>query len=174
MGNAGIYTVTNLQNDTTYTLSIAAGNGPDLATGPYSEPEAVTPKADPDKPTGAVLINNGAASSDQLGVILNISSSDTPLPGLAYPSSGDLAGFSTRQFNVVSAGIEMRISNETTFAGAVWQTLAQTADWQLAISGPLVKRVYMQFRDAAGNESMVVYDDILWNPRLVFLPMVLH
>lgn len=169
--NTGAYTLNSLENNTTYYLSLAVGNAQDSATGPYSEPEAVTPKADPDKPTGAVFINNGAASTLKLGVLLNISSSDTPLPGLAYPSNGGLAALSTQPINVVSAGIEMRISNDPTFAGAVWQPLAPIASWQLASGGSQVKRVYLQFRDAAGNESMVVYDDIIYN-FTIFLPIV--
>jgi hypothetical protein len=169
--NTGIYTVTNLTNDILYFLSLAPVNGQDQATGPYSEPEGVTPKADPDMPSGAVVVNDGAPSTSSLNVLLNITSTDTPLEGLAESANAHRVGLLALMYNEVSAGIEMRISNDPSFAGAQWQPLAQFVNWHLAPGPNLNKQVYAQFRDAALNESLIVWDDILFTPA-IYLPIL--
>ncbi len=169
--NTGIFTVTNVVNDKTYFLRLAPGNSQDQAQGPYSEEEGVTPKADPDMPSGAMVINKGAATTTSLQVLLDITSTDTPLPGLAEAANAHRVGMLAQRFNLVSAGIEMRISNDQTFPGAQWQPLAQFVPWWLDPGSGKVKRVYVQFRDAAMNESLIVLDDIVFEPT-IYLPLV--
>ena len=149
-----------LPNDTPIYLSLAPNNTIDGADGPYSEEKASTPKADPDAPVGTIDINNGALLTLKRAVTLTISATDTYVDGMASPTSGSLADVYARTVNLSSGGVQMRIANEPTFEGATWQDLAATVPWQLSASGPGMKRVYIQFRDAALNESMIVYDDI--------------
>ena len=170
-GNSGIYTFTQVTNDLPYFLWLAPGNSTDAADGPYTEPEQVTPKADPDQPTGAVSINDGAPATRSLNVLLNITSTDTPLTGLSTPASASWLSSLQEQINEISAGIEMRISNSPDFSGAVWQPLTQYVPWQLQAGPNLSKVVYIQFRDAAQNESLVFWDDITYTPRM-FLPVL--
>ena len=120
-------------------------------------PFPVTPKADPDAPSGAVLINNGAIQTSSKNVILNLSSSDTPLDGLAEPASARGGGPLALRYNEISAEIEMRISNDPSFTGAVWEPLDPEKPWTLANGPAGVYIVYAQFRDGAGNESFVVH-----------------
>ena len=171
LANTGEYDLRSLSNDVLYTLSLAAGNSTDGADGAFSEPEVLTPKADPSAPVGTLAINAGDASTKKLAVTLTISATDTPLDGMAYPSSGSLAGQALRDLNVVSGGVQMRVSNDPSFAGASWQALTDTLNWQLAAGEPMVKRVYIQFRDAALNESLVVSAEIQYYPQL-YLPVV--
>ena len=73
--------------------------------------------------------------------------------------------------NEVSANIQMRISNEVTFSGVAWEPLALQKQWLLA-SGPMGSyRVYIQFRDGAGNESFVTSDSIEYVPVL-YAPLI--
>jgi hypothetical protein len=168
--NNGIYTVTNIKNDMPYYLSLAGGNGQYQATGPYSEPEEVIPKADPDAPVGSLLINHGDWYTFDLVATLSLSASDDPLPGIASPSGGSLSGAAARLFNMVSGITEMRISSDPSFTGAAWKPFEESVVWQLPGAGAPVKVVYVQFRDAAGNESIVVYDEIFYIAG-IYLPL---
>ena len=168
-GVTGVYTETNVTNDTTYYVTLAGLN--EDAIGDYSRTFEVTPKADPDPPSGAMLINNDAPTTRTRAVVLNISSDDAPLPGLAESANAHLGGPLAAKYNTVSGGVEMRISNYPSFPGAAWEPLASTKAWKLAEPPGHVARVYIQFRDAAGNESFIVYDEIYYQPSL-FLPTV--
>ena len=56
-----------------------------------------------------------------------------------------------------SGNVEMRFAN--TAAGidsAPWEPLAPTKAWQLACADGAICTVYGQFRDGAGNESLVI------------------
>jgi hypothetical protein len=118
-----------------------------------------------------MLINNDAPTTRTRAVVLNISSDDAPLPGLAESANAHLGGPLAAKYNTVSGGVEMRISNYPSFPGAAWEPLASTKAWKLAEPPGHVARVYIQFRDAAGNESFIVYDEIYYQPSL-FLPTV--
>jgi len=170
MGNSGIYTVTNVTNDLPYFVRLSGQNG--TALGEYSDPLPVTPRADPDSPSGAVLINNGAIQTTSKNVILNLSSSDTPLPGLADPPSGGGGGPLALRYNEISANIEMRIANEPSFTGAIWEPLKQEKPWILSNGPAGVYIVYVQFRDGVGNESFIVNDTILYTPPTIYLPII--
>jgi hypothetical protein len=170
MGTGGTYTLTGLTNEQTYYLTLAGVNG--TAQGDYSYPTAVTPKADPDAPSGAILINEGNASAWSKNVVLDITSTDTPLPGAAESANAHQGGPLALLYDTVSAGVEMKISNDPSFAGAIWEPLVQQKPWILGSSPSAVYRVYAQFRDAAQNESLVVYDDIV--VYLNYLPIILR
>lgn len=169
MGNTGIFTYTNVLNDQTYFVTLAGNNGG--AVGDFSEPEAVTPKADPDAPSGAMLINNGASMTHSKSVVLNISSTDTPLNGAAESANAHMGGPLAMKYNLVSGNIQMRIANEPSFAGAAWEAVMPEKPWNLAPGSQGVYTVYAQFKDGAGNESFVIVDTIEYVPAL-YLPMI--
>jgi hypothetical protein len=160
LGRTGTFSVTGLINNQPYYATLAAENGPDGAGGAYSDPQLVTPKEDPDPPSGAVLINNGAAGAASRNVVLNITSTDEPLPGVAQSANAHGGNRWWYSLNGVSGNVEMMVSNDPSFAGAVWEPLASVKPWTLGVTGTPVHRVYVKFRDGAGNESYVVYDDI--------------
>lgn len=56
--------------------------------------------------------------------------------------------------------LQVRLANESGFVGAAWQPFAPTVTWFL-LPGDGSKRVFAQFRDPAGNESLVVFQDIV-------------
>ncbi len=168
MGNTGHFTVTNVVNGDMVYVTLAGQNG--TAEGDYSETQGVTPKADPDAPSGTMMINNGAQRTYTKNVMLNISSSDTPLEGAAQSANAHLGGPLALKYNVVSGNIEMRISNDPSFAGAVWEPLMPEKPWTLASGALGVHTVFIQFRDGALNESFVVNDSI--EVSGVYLPMV--
>jgi hypothetical protein len=159
IGDTGTYILSNLVNDQAYYLTLAGVDG--AAQCDYSRPIAVTPKADPLPPSGSILINNGAPATRSKDVVINISATDEPLLGMASPAgttwSGPLAG----TFNSASGVTEMRISNDASLADAAWEPLVAEKPWTLGDSQSDVYQVFAQFRDAAGNESFVVFDDIL-------------
>jgi len=55
--------------------------------------------------------------------------------------------------------IEMMIANEPGFSGADWENYSASKSWTLA-SGEGIRTVYIKFRDAVGNESATVSDNI--------------
>ena len=55
--------------------------------------------------------------------------------------------------------LQMQVSNDASFSGAVWQACTPSLAWTLpAALGP--HTVYVRFRDAAGNISATVTDTI--------------
>ncbi|MGD8465366.1 MAG: hypothetical protein PVI09_15985, partial [Anaerolineae bacterium] len=60
-------------------------------------------------------------------------------------------------------------------AGAAWQTFAQGVPWTLgALPGQLAK-VYVLFKDDAGNEAVgPAIGHILYDPPTTYLPIVLR
>ena len=172
IGTAGVFTLSRLTNDRTYYLRFAPIGLDGRAIGELTAPIPVTPKADPDAPNGTILINGGAPSTASKDVILNITASDIPLDGPSSAASGAVATRWTRALNEVSGGIEMRLSNDGSFVRIPWEPLTFHKPWTLGDSDSEVYRVYAQFRDAAGNLSLVVYDDIrMWQ---VYLPLVMR
>jgi hypothetical protein len=70
---------------------------------------------------------------------------------------------------------EMMISNEAHFSGATWQPYAPQVLWQIAAVAPgETARVYVRFRDAAGNESLGVETaSIVFNGQAaLFVPLI--
>ncbi|MCB0098202.1 MAG: hypothetical protein KDE46_20865, partial [Caldilineaceae bacterium] len=95
-------------------------------------------------------------------VTLYLSATDTPLEGMAEGANAHMTDQLSFQ-NQVSGGVEMRISNDPTMAGAEWEPFAQTKAWTLECNDGEMCIVYAQFRDAAENESLIVADSILLN-----------
>lgn len=89
-------------------------------------------------PTGSILINNGAAATNNRTVTLNLSAADS--------GSG------------MGPGAQMSLSNN----GSTWnapEPYVTQKSWLLtALNG--TKRVYVKFKDAAGNWSTVYSDTI--------------
>ena len=172
-GRMGTLTVT-LANDTTYTVTLQGAT--EEGTGGPTAPEQVTPKADPDAPSGAVLINYGVPSTTQRAVTLYVSATDVPLDGIAAQPSGAVASVWTAG-NEVSGGVEMRFRNGGDVVWTAWRSFAEEVPWTLPAGCRLgaMCRVEAQFRDAVQNESMIVFDEILLEPAgTIYLPLVLR
>jgi hypothetical protein len=99
----------------------------------------VTP--DTVKPTGTVLINNGATHTTTRLVTLNLSATDAE------------AGSGVTEMRFKNGGADT--------AWSAWEPYAETKSWRLT-SGEGKKKVAVQYRDAAGNRSTPVYDYILF------------
>ncbi|MCB9157049.1 MAG: VWA domain-containing protein [Caldilineaceae bacterium] len=152
--------IPNLDNDVMYYVRVLCTDGD--AEGKTSDVLTVTPKADPDAPAGDMLIENGLPLVATKEVTLYLSATDTPLEGMAEGANAHMTDQLSFQ-NQVSGGVEMRISNDPTMAGAEWEPFAQTKAWTLACNDGEMCIVYAQFRDAAENESLIVADSILLN-----------
>lgn len=98
-------------------------------------------KIDTTAPTGTVLINGGADSTDNTTV------------NLAFDVQDELSGVSEMRFAESLAAL----------AGEPYKTFASSDTLVLSDSDG-VKTVYAQFKDAAGNESAVVSDTIILAP----------
>lgn len=88
---------------------------------------------DTQPPTGSININAGSVYTTSTAVTLSITS---------------------------NGASQMMVSNSFTFSGASWETPASSRSWILA-SGEGTETVYAQFKDAAGNASTVVTDDVV-------------
>jgi hypothetical protein len=177
MGQKGEFEVGGLQNGETYYVILQGVNGD--AVGDYSDPIPVMPKADPDAPSGAMLIDNGKPVSTDKEVTLHLSSSDRPLEGAAQGANAHQTDMLSILHNLVSGNVEMRISNHSSMIGAAWEPLAATKPWTISCADGQTCTVYAQFRDAAHNESNIIYDTIEYDapdnvvgtPYVIFLPI---
>lgn len=175
LGQKGDFLLTGLVNDTTYYVRLQGVN--DQALGDLSDPVVVTPKADPDMPTGALLIENGQAVAPSRQVVLNISATDQVLDGAAQGAAAHQTDMLSQIVNQVSGGVQMRISNSDDMSGAVWEPVTPTKSWALDCAPGATCTVYAQFKDAAQNESLIVYDAIQLDADAdagfgLFLPVV--
>jgi len=174
MGQKGNFPVTGLMNDTTYYIRLQGVNGD--AVGDLSDPVAVTPKADPDMPTGAILIENGKEVVFSKQVVLNISATDRVLNGAAQGAAAHQTDMLSQLINQVSGSVEMRISNSEDMSGAVWEKVTPTKSWTLACNPGEACIVYAQFKDAAQNVSLIVNDavelDATAGTAQIFLPLI--
>jgi hypothetical protein len=91
------------------------------------------------KPSGTVLINNGATHTNSTAVTLKLSATDPA------PASG-------------VASMRFRNGNTTTWSS--WFDYSTSKSWTLS-AGAGTKTVYAQFRDVAGNISAEVQDAIV-------------
>ncbi len=170
LGNTGNFTVT-LPNDMPITVTLVPVV--DSAIGDFGEPVTVVPRADPDPPSGYFMINNDAEMTYDKGVILNISATDTPLDGLATSSNPNSGSLIAAAYNEISADIKIRVSNDPSFSNAEWQPLVGELPWELNPGSTGVYSVYMQFRDGAGNNSLVIWDQIIYQGG-IYLPLIVH
>jgi hypothetical protein len=175
-GQGGEHVLDGLQNDKTYYIvlqGVSKDESNNTVYGDLSDPIAATPKADPDMPSGTMLIQNGAARTYTSQVQLNISATDRPLEGAAQGSAAHMTDMLSQQINVVSGNVQMRIGNTDSLQGVPWQPLQSTVPWTLPCSPGQVCTVYAQFRDGAGNESLIVNDSILLlQSTNIYMPQV--
>jgi hypothetical protein len=110
--------------------------------GNLSTVQSATITMDRIAPRGSVAIAGGSASGDRRSI-------DAPTAGLTLDATDDRSGVA-----------EMRFSNRSDFAGAIWQPYSQTANWNF--NGG--QTVYAQFRDRAGNTSGISSAALSANP----------
>ncbi|HKV09668.1 MAG TPA: hypothetical protein VJ725_16120 [Thermoanaerobaculia bacterium] len=124
-----------LVNDAVYLYYLVAEGESGARTAPTETFEA-TPKADPLPPAGWVQINQGDVFTG------------SPKVELQLGTSGD--------------AVEMLISQDPTFDRVAPQPIASSIPYTLTqpASGAGVATVYVKFRDAAQNESIVYHDSI--------------
>ncbi|HXF62382.1 MAG TPA: hypothetical protein VNK95_12240, partial [Caldilineaceae bacterium] len=148
--------VTNGEDYCYYAIGITAGG----AQSAHMTPSCATPKDDPWPPDGALLINNGASATRSPHVTLSLFASDQvelhadspdPLDNIMLPPASSATGVT-----------QMRISNQGDMSGAQWEPFANSKDWTLDRTSGLAS-VYVQYRDAAGNESRIIPDSIWVN-----------
>jgi len=126
----------------------------------------------PDPPSGAILIENDQGKVTSHQVTLYISSTDIPLEGAAQGANAHMTDQLSLQLNTVSGKVEMRIANNITMAGAQWEPLKSLKPWTLQCEVGKECTVYAQFRDAALNESLIVWDSVLLESLNSFLPVI--
>ncbi len=172
MGQTGVFTYP-LTNGMPYTVTLRGFT--EEGEGAPTEPQVVTPKEDPDPPSGFIQINGGASQTLSRDVILNVNVSDELLDGLPAPGSAASIANDYTANNVVSAGEQMRFTNNTGEAWSAWEPYAPEKLWTLDLECAAGTScvVYAQFKDAADNESLAVFDHILFKPVMVYLPLVL-
>lgn len=151
--------IEGLVNDTKYYVRIQGHTAE--GDGPPSQYKEVTPKADPDAPSGAVLIEGGAEQTDSTEVVLSVSSTDQIQLGALQGANAHQTDQISRLFNVAVGNVQMRFSNESDMGGAAYEPLAPTKPWTLECEIGETCRVYAQFKDGAGNESLIIFDDIV-------------
>ena len=119
-----------------------------------------TPSQDPFRPEARVVINNGALETASTNV------------SLTFTPANEEGEF----FTDIT---ELKVSNDPLLTGAAYQPFAQNVPWQLAPTpAGQIAKVYAQFRDAAGNESLItlsgirVTDGTSTLNNQVYLPLV--
>lgn len=180
MGQKGTFTITNLINDQTYWLTLQ-GEGSNGAMGAYSDPYEVTPKEDPVPPQGGFMIGgpnviDGGDTATSRSVTLLVDATDESV--FEGPASHSLPHDWLRpEFKgllVPSGNIEMRFTNDLLTLEAVgWEPLADEKPWTLGCRNNETCLVYGQFRDGAGNESLVVFQQILLSFEEIYLPIII-
>jgi hypothetical protein len=101
------------------------------AAGNLSAAISDTITLDSTAPSGSVAINGGAASTYSGAVNLTLGASDALSP---------------------QGQLQMQVSNDSGFSGAVWQPFQASLSWTL-LPGLGSHTVYVRYRDAAGNVS---------------------
>ncbi|MBU1661809.1 MAG: hypothetical protein KKD28_10095, partial [Chloroflexi bacterium] len=121
-------------------------------------------------------VNGGAAQTFSRDVVLQVNVSDILLDGLPSPGSTASIANAYTGDNLVSANEQMRFTNDTGEGWSPWEPYAPEKPWALdadCAQGTSCV-VYAQFKDGAENESLVVYDEILYQPAMIYLPLVLQ
>jgi hypothetical protein len=164
-----VFTDTKVVNNQTYFYRMeAVGSPPGVAdrgdpgviaveeiTSAVLSSEPVTPSEDPLPPEALVLINGGAPVTNDLNVTLTF---------IPYESEGS---DSSETFDDI---VQVKLSNEPTFATAAWQPFGQDIPWVLDADRGEIAHVYARFRDKSYNESvgtemsMILYD--YWKIKL--------
>lgn len=145
----GIYSDTTAMLNVTYYYWMAAydeGGHASCVRGP----EEVTRTEDSIAPEGVLMINNGAAATNNVRVLLNI--------------------------NATPDTVEMQIRNDLNFDEENgWEPYVETKPWRLEPVGD-VGTVYILFRDGAGNVSEPDFDGIMLTSPLfeesIYMPQL--
>jgi hypothetical protein len=173
LGRTGVFTIP-LKNNSPYTVTLQGetGNG----QGSPTEPLVVMPKEDPDPPSGFIQMQGGMTKTISINVTLRVNASDELLDGIASPGLAASISNDYTALNQASGVTEMRFSNNPDTGWTAWEPYSEHKQW---ILNPLCKMnqlcpVFAQFKDGAGNESMIVFDEILYQPLVMFLPMVVR
>ena len=146
------------ENGQTYYYRYLAINEPGHGSAIIDSAPA-TPSEDPFPPEAIVLINNGEPETSSLDVVLSFLE-DTH-------EHGD--GGAQDRYDDIK---EVKISNDPKLTGAEWQPFTPTVDWRLAETEiDAIAKVYVQFRDAAGNESIINTDAIRYVEKYSGLPI---
>jgi hypothetical protein len=185
MGTRGDFILNQLTNGMTYYLTLF-GEGEGGARGAYSDQMPVTPKEDPIPPQGAFFIGgptvvDGGDVAIAREVVLYADAVDTDsefegpagLGSHSIPHS--LVGPEFKGMFAASNDVEMRFANAAEeIDDAPWEPLAEMKAWQLDCDEESICTVFGQFRDGAGNESLIVDQKILLQPqdRKNYLPIV--
>ncbi len=171
IGKEGNFILPDLMNDETYYITLF-GEGAEGAQGTYSDQMAVTPKEDPIPPQGAFFIGGpnvidggDVATSREVELKVDAMDSDSEFDGPAGAGSHSvphgLVGPQFADMFTASGDVEMRFAN--TLEGidaATWEPLADTKAWELECEDGEQCKVFGQFRDGAGNESLIVDQQI--------------
>ena len=154
----GVYT-DPADNGMTYFYRYMAIDGDDNRSA-VIDSSGATPSQDPFPPEAVILINDGAPATTELSVVLDFAPYEEP------ENFADI--------------VEMKLSNSPDLTEAEWQSFQQAVPWQLPPTTPGEQaQVYGMFKDAAGNESLIVTAAILLDEaepgtpgRNVYLPQI--
>lgn len=158
----GVYKDEKVDNGTTYFYRYLAINGKQHGTEIISSIPA-TPSEDPHAPEAQIIIDNGAGETTDLDVTLNF----VPY-GHVHEDSHEDDGEHQDEPEHFDDIKEMRLSNSPLMdkslqaAAVEWQPFEQNVAWMLDATEPgEIATVYAQFRDGAGNESLIFQTSIL-------------
>jgi hypothetical protein len=185
IGNKGDFLLSGLANGKTYYITLY-GEGENGAQGTYSEQLLVKPMVDPIPPQGAFFIGGpnvadggDVANSAKVTLFVDAIDTDSEFNGPAGLGSHSIPhGLVGPQFAgmfEVSGNVEMRFANGLEeIENAKWEPLASSKNWTLGCSTGEMCTVFGQFRDGAGNESLVVDQHIFLEAgsTTIFLPVV--
>lgn len=147
---SGVYTDATVLNDQPYAYQVVpVGAGGELGAAVQSF--AATARADDEPPEGWIHINDGGPTTASKRVTLQL-------------------GWSPD-------AVAMRVSNDPNLSDDAWQTLAMTRTWDLDVGLQTgdTARVYVQFRDAAGNESPLTrFAAVELTGATIYLPMLMR
>ncbi|MDD5434279.1 MAG: DUF1566 domain-containing protein [Nitrospira sp.] len=104
-----------------------------------SEDVTITVNADTTPPTGSIVINSNRVYTNTAAVTLRLSCTD-PSPG--------------------SGCTQMQLSNDGVFDTEPWEPYITSKSWNLLPRDGINKRVYVQYKDNAGNVSPIYFDTI--------------
>lgn len=189
MGTTGSFSITalpngqSLVNGTPYYLTFSRMNVNNNAEGAYSDQFEITPKEDPIPPSGAFLIGgpnvtNGGDVATARQVTLLIDATDVLEYEGAASHAVPHAHLQTPGLHqtIVSGNVEMRFHNDIDLLPqATWESLADEKVWTLDCEDGEYCTVYGQFRDGAGNESLVIDQAIqlqLAAGNTLYLPLI--
>jgi hypothetical protein len=156
--STGPYLDEPLQNDQLYCYRVSIRQGTSATSAP-SEPDCVTPAVDPYWPVGSIAINGDRPVTSKRRAQLTLHAGDRP----DAADSVD-AYFEFYDDESAPSGVtEMRLWNPGQQKGAIWEPFSEHRQWLLRRIGRIAT-VFVQFRDAAGNESPAFADSIALVP----------